>query len=235
MAGVSAGRRRLRNRSGAHRTGAIWFCGRDSTGVVDRDPCIFEGGSSVCFTPPGLAWPGPRTSSRSPVAPGRRRRRPDRRRSPRRPARPDRGARAAADATTTLRVGTLVFANDYRHPALLAKEAATVDRLSGGRLEFGLGAGWMTTDYTATGIPLDPPSVRIARLEEALEVIRALWSGEPVEHHGRFYDISGLVGTPTRPSNHPPIVIGGGGPARCSRWPADTRTSSTSTRRFPPG
>ena len=119
---------------------------------------------------------------------------------------------AAADATTDLRVGTLVFANDYRHPAVLAKEAATVDRLSGGRLEFGLGAGWMTTDYEATGIPLDTASVRIARLEEALQVITALWSGEPVDHHGRFYDITGLVGTPLpaqRP--HPPIVIGGGG------------------------
>lgn len=119
---------------------------------------------------------------------------------------------AAADATTTLRVGTLVFSNDYRHPAVLAKEAATIDRLSGGRLEFGLGAGWMTTDYESTGITLDPPSVRIERLEEALEVITALWSGEPVTHHGRFYDIDGLVGSPLpaqRP--HPPIVIGGGG------------------------
>jgi len=119
---------------------------------------------------------------------------------------------AAADATTTLRVGTLVFANDYRHPAILAKEAATIDRLSGGRLEFGLGAGWMTTDYEATGIPLDPPSVRIERLEESLEVISALWSGEPVEHHGRFYDVAGLTGAPLpaqRPG--PPIVIGGGG------------------------
>ncbi|MBS1837172.1 MAG: TIGR03621 family F420-dependent LLM class oxidoreductase [Actinobacteria bacterium] len=119
---------------------------------------------------------------------------------------------AAADATTTLRVGTLVFANDYRHPAVLAKEAATIDRLSGGRLEFGLGAGWMTSDYEATGIPLDPPSVRIARLEEALEVISALWSGDAVDHHGRFYDIDGLVGSPLpaqRPG--PPIVIGGGG------------------------
>jgi len=119
---------------------------------------------------------------------------------------------AAADATTTLRVGTLVFANDYRHPAILAKEAATIDRLSGGRLEFGLGAGWMTTDYEATGIPLDPPSVRIERLEESLEVITALWSGEPVEHHGRFYDVVGLTGAPLpaqRPG--PPIVIGGGG------------------------
>ncbi len=119
---------------------------------------------------------------------------------------------AAADATTTLRVGTLVFSNDYRHPAVLAKEAATVDRLSGGRLEFGLGAGWMTTDYESTGIPLDPPSVRIERLEEALAIITALWSGEPVTHHGRFYDVDGLVGSPLpaqRP--HPPIVIGGGG------------------------
>lgn len=119
---------------------------------------------------------------------------------------------AAADATTELRVGTLVFANDNRHPALLAKEAATIDRLSGGRLEFGLGAGWMTTDYEATGIPLDPPSVRIARLEEAIEVITALWSGEPVDHHGRFYDVTGVVGSPLpaqRPG--PPIVIGGGG------------------------
>lgn len=119
---------------------------------------------------------------------------------------------AAADATTTLRVGTLVFANDYRHPAVLAREAATIDRLSGGRLEFGLGAGWMATDYAATGIALDAPSIRIARLEEALEVITELWSGEPVDHHGPYYDITGLVGTPLpaqRP--HPPIVIGGGG------------------------
>ena len=140
---------------------------------------------------------------------------------------------AAADATTTLRVGTLVFANDYRHPALLAKEAATVDRLSGGRLEFGLGAGWMTTDYTATGIPLDPPSVRIARLEEALEVIRALWSGEPVEHHGCFYDISGLVGTPRPPSRRSagsaprPVTAS----TASSSAPASTSPSSRTTAR----
>jgi probable F420-dependent oxidoreductase len=119
---------------------------------------------------------------------------------------------AAADATTTLRVGTLVFANDYRHPALLAKEAAVIDRLSGGRLEFGLGAGWMTTDYASTGIPMDPPSVRIARLDEALRVIRALWTGQPVDHAGEHYTVSGLTCRPLpaqRPS--PPIVIGGGG------------------------
>ena len=119
---------------------------------------------------------------------------------------------AAADATTELRVGSLVFATDYRHPAVLAKEAATVDRLSGGRLEFGLGAGWMASDYEAAGIPLDRPAVRIERLEEALEVITALWTGEPVHHDGPDYPVDGLVGSPLpaqRP--HPPIVIGGGG------------------------
>jgi probable F420-dependent oxidoreductase len=119
---------------------------------------------------------------------------------------------AAADATTSLRVGTLVFANDYRHPALLAKEAAVIDRLSGGRLEFGLGAGWMTTDYASTGIPMDAPSVRIARLDESLRVIRALWTGQPVDHAGEHYTVSGLTCRPLpaqRPN--PPIVIGGGG------------------------
>lgn len=119
---------------------------------------------------------------------------------------------AAADATTTLRVGSLVFANDYRHPALLAKEMATVDRLSGGRVEFGLGAGWMLTDYHATGIRLDEPSERIARLDEALGLIRRLWSGEAVTHHGAHYDIEDLTLAP-RPQQRPapPVWVGGGG------------------------
>lgn len=119
---------------------------------------------------------------------------------------------AAADATTTLRVGSLVFANDYRHPVLLAKEAATIDRLSGGRLEFGLGAGWMLTDYRAAGMPLHPPSVRIERLDEALGIILALWSGEAVTHHGPNYTIDDLSVSPTplqRPA--PPVWVGGGG------------------------
>jgi len=122
------------------------------------------------------------------------------------------GLMAAADATTDLRVGSLVFANDYRHPALLAKEAATIDRLSGGRLEFGLGAGWMAADYQAAGIPLDAPSVRIERLEEALVVIRQLWSGTPVHHDGTHYRIDGLTSTPAPAQQpQPPVVIGGGG------------------------
>jgi probable F420-dependent oxidoreductase len=120
---------------------------------------------------------------------------------------------AAADATTTLRVGSLVFANDYRHPVVLAKEAATVDVLSGGRLEFGLGAGWMAEDYRAAGISMDRPGVRIERLEEALEIITALWSDGPVSYQGRHYRIDDLEGLP-KPAQQPrpPIVIGGGGP-----------------------
>jgi probable F420-dependent oxidoreductase len=120
---------------------------------------------------------------------------------------------AAADATTDLRVGSLVFANDYRHPAILAKDAATIDVLSGGRLEFGIGAGWMVEDYESAGIAMDRPGVRIERLAEALEVITALWTGDAVHHDGVHYRIDGLAGRPIPLQQpHPPIVIGGGGP-----------------------
>ena len=119
---------------------------------------------------------------------------------------------AAAAVTTTLRVGCTVFANDFRHPALLAKEAATIDLLSGGRFEFGLGAGWLKDEYDQVGIPFDPPGVRVARMEEGLRVIKGLWGEEPVTFAGAYYTISGLEGTPKpvqRP--HPPIYVGGGG------------------------
>ncbi|NLV55622.1 MAG: TIGR03621 family F420-dependent LLM class oxidoreductase [Acidimicrobiales bacterium] len=118
---------------------------------------------------------------------------------------------AAADATTTLRVGALVLSNDYRHPAIVAKEAATIDLLSDGRFELGLGAGWMTSDYEHAGIPMDPPPVRVARLEEAVRVVRALFSPGPCHFAGEHYRIDGLAGTPKPVQDPLPIVIGGGG------------------------
>jgi probable F420-dependent oxidoreductase len=120
---------------------------------------------------------------------------------------------AAADATTDLKVGTLVFDNDYKHPVVLAKEMATIDVLSGGRVEFGLGAGWMKTDYEQSGIPMEKPSVRIARMEEGLEVIKGLWAEGAFSYEGEHYTISGLDGLP-KPVQKPgpPILLGGGGP-----------------------
>ena len=120
---------------------------------------------------------------------------------------------AAADATTDLKVGALVFDNDYKHPVVLAKEMATIDVLSGGRVEFGIGAGWMNTDYEQSGIPHDQPGVRIARMDEGLEVIKGLWAEGPYSFKGEHYTITGLDGLP-KPVQQPgpPILIGGGGP-----------------------
>jgi probable F420-dependent oxidoreductase len=110
-------------------------------------------------------------------------------------------------------VGALVFDNDYKHPVVLAKEIATIDVLSGGRVEFGLGAGWMTTDYEQSGIPKDRDGVRIARMVEALEVFRGLWGEGPFSYEGTHYSIKGLDGLPKPVQKpHPPILIGGGGP-----------------------
>lgn len=118
----------------------------------------------------------------------------------------------AASATETLRLGTLVFGNDYRHPLVLAKEAATLDLLSDGRLELGLGAGWMRTDYEQSGIAYDPPPTRVDRLEEALVVMKGLLGEAPFSFDGEHYRIAGHDGRPKpvqRP--HPPILVGGGG------------------------
>lgn len=119
---------------------------------------------------------------------------------------------AAADATTTLRVGALVLCTDYTHPVVIAKQAATIDLLSGGRFELGLGAGWMTTDYAQAGIPLDSAGTRIGRLEEAVTVIDGLWSDEPCTFDGSHYQVTALDGRP-KPLQQPrpPILIGGGG------------------------
>jgi probable F420-dependent oxidoreductase len=120
---------------------------------------------------------------------------------------------AAAEATTTLRVGSFVFANDYRNPVLLAREAATLDLLSGGRLEFGIGAGWKTSDYEQLGIPYDPPKTRVDRMEEAVGLVKRLWTEEKVTHEGAHYRLREATVLPRPLQNpHPPVLIGGGGP-----------------------
>ncbi len=86
---------------------------------------------------------------------------------------------AAAMMTSTLRLGSMVFDNDYRHPVVLGKEVATLDVLSGGRFEFGLGAGWMGSEYEQAGLPFDPPGTRIDRFEEALQIFKGLFADEP--------------------------------------------------------
>jgi probable F420-dependent oxidoreductase len=119
---------------------------------------------------------------------------------------------AAALATTTLRVDCTVFDNDFRHPALLAKEAATADVLSGGRLELGIGAGWDKPEYDRLGLRFDPPGTRVERMEEGLAVIKGLWGDGPFTFAGRHYAITGIDGMPKplqRP--HPPVFIGAGG------------------------
>lgn len=118
---------------------------------------------------------------------------------------------AAADATTTLRVGALVYDNDYRHPVVLAKDAATLDLLSGGRLELGLGAGWMASDYEQSGIPMDPPKVRVDRMVEAVEVLKGCFAPGAFSYEGEHYRISGYDGLPKPVQDpHPPLLIGGG-------------------------
>jgi probable F420-dependent oxidoreductase len=119
---------------------------------------------------------------------------------------------AAAAATTTLRVGTMVLGNDYRHPVVLAKEAATIDLLSGGRLELGIGAGWMRSDYEHAGMPFDPAPRRIDRLAETIAVLKGLMSDGPFDFDGEHYRVHGLDGTP-KPAQrpHPPLLVGGGG------------------------
>ncbi len=118
----------------------------------------------------------------------------------------------AAEATSTLRIGSFVFDNDFRHPVLLAREAATLDLLSEGRFELGLGAGYEPDEYTQTGIPFDPPGVRVSRLEEALLIIRRFFTEETVNFSGQYYTISSLRSAPRSLQHpHPPIVLGGQG------------------------
>lgn len=121
------------------------------------------------------------------------------------------GMAAAAEATTSLRVGTNVLGNDFRHPALLAREAAAIDVLSNGRLELGLGTGYAPSEYQQLGIKLDAPNVRVSRLEEAVQVIKGLWTSKSFSFSGHYYSIENLECIPKPVQNpHPPLLIGGG-------------------------
>jgi probable F420-dependent oxidoreductase len=120
---------------------------------------------------------------------------------------------AVAMENRSLRVQTAVLGNDYRHPVLTHRMAASLDVLSGGRLELGIGAGWMRSDYVAAGLPYDSAGERVSRLTESIAVLKGLFSGEPLTFAGTYYSVSQLVGLPPcvqRP--HPPLLIGGGAP-----------------------
>jgi probable F420-dependent oxidoreductase len=119
---------------------------------------------------------------------------------------------AVAAVTDSVRLSMFVLANDLRHPAVLAKEITTLDVISEGRVELGLGAGWSAAEFGAMGIPFDPPGTRIGRLQEAVALLKALFSGQSTNFEGRYYravDFD-LRPRPVRPSGIP-LVLGGGG------------------------
>ncbi|HEV2529506.1 MAG TPA: TIGR03621 family F420-dependent LLM class oxidoreductase [Thermomicrobiales bacterium] len=120
---------------------------------------------------------------------------------------------SAAAVTETLRFCPYVLANDFRHPALLGQEAATVDILSDGRLELGLGAGWLGSDYQRSGIAFEAPGVRVGKLFESVRILKRYFTKESVTFDGKHYQVEDLPGNPKpvqRP--HPPLILGGGGP-----------------------
>jgi probable F420-dependent oxidoreductase len=118
---------------------------------------------------------------------------------------------AAAEATESLRLGTLVINNDFRHPVLLAREAAALDLLSDGRFELGLGAGHMKFEYDEAGITFDAARTRVARMAESAEIVRGLLDGETVTSAGEHYDVRGHRCYPTPVQQPVPLLIGGNG------------------------
>src|ERR1700738_1909427 len=120
---------------------------------------------------------------------------------------------SAAEATTTIRVGTNVLNNDLRHPVLVAREAATVDLLTDGRFQLGLGAGSMQSEYDEVGLAFEAGATRVERLAEAVTIIKGLMKGEEVTFAGRHYRMTGHTISPLPVQKpHPPILIGGNGP-----------------------
>lgn len=133
-------------------------------------------------------------------------------RTPRQDLAPIAAIATAAAHTTRLRVGCRVFCIDYHVPAVLAKEVATLDLLSEGRLELGIGAGWSAIEYQAMGLTFDTPGRRIAKLKEVVDLVKAHCADHEIDQTGHFVNVNGYKGTPLpvqRP--HPPIMIGGGG------------------------
>jgi probable F420-dependent oxidoreductase len=116
-----------------------------------------------------------------------------------------------AAATRSIELQPLVLANDLRHPAVLAKEAATLDLLSGGRFALGIGAGWLASDFTRAGIEFRRPGARVARVAEAVAIFRGLQSGEPFDFRGEHYAVSGLAGTPGPVRTPIPVLVAGSG------------------------
>jgi probable F420-dependent oxidoreductase len=105
-----------------------------------------------------------------------------------------------------------VLGNDYKHPVVCAREMASLDLHSDGRLELGIGAGWMTADYERAGIPLDRPGVRIARLAESITIIKGLFAPGPFTFHGEYYKVTELDGMPKPVQQPVPFFVGGGAP-----------------------
>ncbi len=121
-------------------------------------------------------------------------------------------ALVAVAENSNVRIGTLVLDNDYKHPVVLAKELATMDLLSEGRLEVGIGAGWLRTDYEQSGIPYDPPAVRVERFEEGLKVLKGAFADGPFTFEGKHYTITNYDGQPKPVQKpYPSILIGAGG------------------------
>ncbi len=119
---------------------------------------------------------------------------------------------AIAASTDKLRIGHFVLNNDLRHPAVLHQELASLDVLSEGRLEIGIGAGWNEPEYTASGIPFDPVGTRVSRLEESITVLKGLFAAEKLTFAGTHYTITEMDGRPKPVQQpHPPFLIGGGG------------------------
>jgi F420-dependent oxidoreductase-like protein len=119
---------------------------------------------------------------------------------------------ALAAVTKRIRIGSLVLCNSYRNPSLTAKMAATLDVISNGRLEFGIGAGWKENEYLAYGFPFPKPAVRIAQLKEAVVIIKKMWTEEKPSYKGKYYEIKEALCEPKPVQKpHPPIWIGGSG------------------------